>query len=567
MSDSKQNDSEEIAISKLEEQYLKTMKPLEEGQLVAGTVVQISSEFIFIDVGYKSEGKLSISEFDTPPVMGDIVDVILVRKETLEGNVIVSKQKADERILKKSLKKYFNDKTPIEGKIVRAIKGGFNVELSKGTTAFLPLSKVDVNRVNDGDIEKYVNLKSYFFIERLYSDNKTNIIVSRKAWLESENKKKRDEFFKVTSIGDEIEGIVKTFASFGVFIDLGGFDGLLHINDMSWGHITSPKELVEIGDKLKFKIIRLDPEENRINLSLKHFTDDPWSNFETKYNENDIVKGTVTKLTNFGAFIQLEDGIEGLVHISELSWIKKIKHPKEVVNVGDEVDVMILNFDISKGKVSLGLKQVLPNPWDDIESRFQLGMRITKKIKNLANFGIFIELENGIDGLIHTDDFSWTKKYKTPSEIYKRGEEIEAIIINIDKTNRRIRLGIKQLTEDPWKLLQTSFPKGSIIEGKINTISDAGFLIDVQGNISGFINKNNLFDPDTESLEDIQKQYKEGDIIKSIVIEMNSSKQRLTLSRKEHLKKMNKQEMSKYIHDDKESDKVTLGDLIKEKTN
>jgi small subunit ribosomal protein S1 len=567
MSDPKQNDSEEITTNQLEEQYFKSMKPLEEGQLVTGTVIQVNSEFVFIDVGYKSEGKLSVDEFDTPPAIGDKIDVILVRKETSEGNVVVSKQKADERILKKNLKNYFKEKTPIEGKIIRSLKGGYTVQLSKGINAFLPLSKADIGRIDDNDIDKYVNMKSYFIIERLYSNNKTNLVVSRKAWLESENKKKRDEFFKHTSIGDEIEGIVKTFASFGAFIDLGGFDGLLHINDMSWGHITSPKELINIGDKLKLKVIRLDPEENRINLSLKHFTDDPWSSFESKYNEKDIVKGTVTKLTNFGAFIQLEDGIEGLVHISELSWIKKVKHPKEVLSVGDQVDVMILNYDISKGKVSLGLKQVLPNPWDDIEKRFPAGMRIKRNIKNLSNFGIFIEIENGIDGLIHVDDFSWTEKYKNPSEVYKEGDEIEAIITNVDKENRRIRLGIKQLSEDPWKSLQTAYPKGSVIEGKIKSISENGFQIDIQGSITGFIVKSNLFDPETENYDDIIKKYKEGDSIKATVLEINPSRQKLVLSRKEYLKKMHRQEMSKYIHDDSENNKVTLGDLIKEKSN
>lgn len=567
MSEPRQNGSEEITTNQLEEQYLKSMKPLEEGQLVTGTVIQVNSEYVFIDVGYKSEGKLGIDEFDTPPEIGDKIDVILVRKETSEGNVIVSKQKADERILKRNLKNYFKDKTPIEGIIIKSLKGGYTVQLSKGINAFLPLSKADINRIEDDDIEKYVNMKSYFIIERLFSNNKTNIIVSRKAWLESKNKKKRDEFFQNTSIGDEIEGFVKSFASFGAFIDLGGFDGLLHINDMSWGHITSPKEFINIGEKLKLKVIRLDPEENRINLSLKHFTDDPWSSFESKYNEKDIVKGIVTKLTNFGAFIQLEDGIEGLVHISELSWIKKVKHPKEVLNVGDELDVMILNYDISKGKVSLGLKQVLPNPWDDIEKRFPVGMRIKRKIKNLSNFGIFIEIEDGIDGLIHVDDFSWTEKYNNPSEIYKEGDEIEAIITNVDKENRRIRLGIKQLAEDPWRSLQTAYPKGSVIEGKIKSITDTGFQIDIQGNINGFIVKSNLFDPDNESYDDIIKKYNEGDSIKSIVLEINPSRQKLVLSRKDYLKKMHREEMSKYIHDDSENSKVTLGDLIKEKSN
>ncbi len=558
--------SDNYSSEELEKQYIKSLESIEEGQMLNGKVIQIVDESVFVDVGYKSEGKVPLSEFSTKPEIGDAVDVILLRKEGREGSIVVSKKRADEKLFWKKLRTAFAEKEPVEGLISNFVKGGYDVDLGFGLRGFLPLSKADTSRVDDENIDKLVKLKSKFHVERLYSNGRVNIVLSRRAWLEKENKRRREQFFESVKIGDEVEGVAKTFTSFGTFIDLGGFDGLLHINDMSWGHVNSPKEVVELGEKLALKVIRIDAEENRINLSLKHFTEDPWSSFEEKYGIDDVVRGRVTKLTNFGAFIELEEGIEGLAHISELSWVRRVKHPKEVLKIGDDVDVKILEYDVPAGKVSLGLKQVLPNPWDDIEARYPEGMRIKRHVKNLSSFGAFIELEEGIDGLLHLDDFSWTKRPKIPSEVLNAGDEVEVMVIGIDTQARRIKLGLKQLSEDPWLSLQKAFPKGSAVEGEITSITDFGFFVRVQGDIEGLINKNNLYDSSTEDLDKIQANYKKGDTIKAVVTEINASKQRLSLSRREFLRQENRVELARYIHDEGASETATIGDLVKDKS-
>jgi small subunit ribosomal protein S1 len=551
----------------LEEQYMKTLHTFEEGQLISGKVIQVSAEQVFVDVGYKSEGKIPVEEFEEVPEIGSEVSVVLVRKEGREGSIIVSKSQADEKLFWQKIRKAFAEKKPIEGKITKSNKGGFDVDLGFDVHGFLPMSKVDVSRVPDDGVEAYQGITSHFFIERMYSGGKINIVLSRRAWLEQENKRKREDFFKDIKIGDEVSGTVKSFTSFGAFIDLGGFDGLLHINDMSWGHVSSPKDVVNLGDELNLKVIRLDPDENRINLSLKHFTEDPWSTFEDRYHENDIVKAKVTKLTDFGAFIELEEGIEGLAHISEFSWVKRIRHPKELLKIGDHVDVRILSYDITKGKVSLGLKQVHPNPWDDVSSRYPVGMRLKRKVKNLASFGAFLELEEGIDGLLHLDDFSWTRKHKHPSEALSEGEEIEVMVIDIDQENNRIKLGLKQLSEDPWKSLQKAYRRGSVINGEITNITDFGFFVKVQGDIEGLIGKNQLVDLDSENVDEVLSKFKVGDAIRAVVLDINPHKQKLALSRREFLKKSHEEELARYIADENEENTVTLGDLLKDKSS
>ncbi len=550
----------------LQREYLDTFKPLTEGEIIEGKVVQITDDSVFVDIGYKSEGKIALEEFSEKPNMGDVVHVVLIKKEGRDGNAVVSKSKADERIFWQNIKDAHANRTPVRGKIIKKIKGGFEVDFGKGITAFVPLSTIDVVRVTDP--EKYIGLDTYFFIEKISSNRgKTNIVATRKEWLENEIKRKKEEFFDNIKIGDEVEGTVKSFTSFGAFIDLGGFDGLLHINDMSWRHVSSPKEIVQIGDKIKLKVIRLDKDENRINLSLKHFTEDPWSHFEEKYNVGDVVKGRVTKLADFGAFVEIEDGIEGLVHISEFSWVKRIRHPKEVLNIGDEVDVKILDYNIQEGKLSLGLKQVYPNPWDIIDEKYPVGMRIKRKVKNLTNFGAFFEIEEGIDGLLHLEDFSWTKKINDPSEVLKKGKEVEVMIIDIDKKNKKIKLGLKQLSEDPWKSLAQAFHKGSIIEGELIEKGDNGFVVKVQGDIEGRINRSNIFDPDTETFEEAFGKYNIGDKIKAVVTEINPKRQRLFLSIRDYYKKQQEEEIVKYLHDESSEEKVSLAEFIKEKSN
>jgi len=563
MAEENANATDQAAEGQLEEQYFKTLQGLEEGQMISGTVVQISSDNVFVDVGYKSEGKIPIGEFRVIPAVGEQVQVVLVRKESRDGSIAVSKARADEKIFWRNLRKAHAEKLPIEGKITAQVKGGYNVDLGSGVSGFLPLSKTDVYRVNN--VEEYIGLQSKFALERLFSNGKVNIVLSRRAWLEEEYKRRREEFFSKTQIGDEVEGRVKSFTSFGAFIDLGGFDGLLHINDMSWGHVNTPKDKVTLGDSIHLKVINLDPENQRINLSLKHFTEDPWNSFEEKFQSGDVVRGKVTKLTDFGAFIELSEGIEGLAHISEFSWVKRVRHPREVLHVGDAVDVKVLDYDVTQGKVSLGLKQVHANPWSDIDDRFPVGMRIKRTVKNLAPFGAFFEVEEGIDGLLHLDDFSWTKHYKAPGELLKEGDEVEVMVIGIDKETQRIRLGLKQLDEDPWKSLQKAFPRGSVIEGVVTRSADFGVFVKVQGDIEGLVATKSLYDSRNETLEDVMATFKEGAVVKVVVLEVNPSRQKLGLSRVDLMRRVHDEEMSKYLHSEESSDKVTLGDLLKDK--
>jgi small subunit ribosomal protein S1 len=549
----------------LQEQYLKTLDELEEGQLVDGTVVEIGPESVFLDVGYKSEGKIPISEFQTAPKIGDVVQVVLLKKENRAGEVIVSKQKADEKLFWKRLRTSFQDHVPIEGKISKSIKGGYEIALGFGVTGFNPISKIDVQRVEDA--EQYVGLDTKFYIERLYNDNRVNIILSRRNWLEEEVNKRRDAFFQNTRIGEDVEGIVKSFTSFGAFIDLGGFDGLLHINDMSWGHVTRPKDYVKKGESITLKVIRLDVEQQKINLSLKHFQEDPWLHFEEKFHVDDIVKGKVTKLTEFGAFIEIEEGIEGLAHISEFSWVKRIKHPKEILKPGDEVETKILGYDLQEGRISLGLKQVYPNPWDAIENKYPVGMRISRRIKKLTNAGAFIELEEGIDGFLHSDDLSWTKKIKNPGSVLKEGEEVEVIVIDVNHEERNIRLGVKQLSEDPWLSLKKAYPEKSIIEGEITNITEFGIFVRVQSGIEGLINKVNVCEHPNDNPDEVMKKFKVGDPIRAVVLEISPSKQKLSLSIREYQKKQQREELKKYIHDEESESTFTLGDFLKDKEN
>jgi small subunit ribosomal protein S1 len=550
--------------SQLQEEYLKSLEQLEEGQLIDGRVIQVTPDQVFIDVGYKSEGKIPIAEFSEIPAIGDTVSVILVSKENKHGEVIVSKQKADVKIFWKNLRQAFQDHTPVEGVIEKQVKGGFDVNLGAQVHAFLPISQSGAQKVDKP--ETLIGEKSKMLVERIYSDGKVNIVVNRRKCLEEEIGLKQREFFESTPIGSEIDGVVKSFTSFGAFVDLGGFDGLLHINDMSWGHVTRPKDFVKKGQEIKVKVIRIDPDEKRINLSLKHFTDDPWVHFEDKYQVNSVVKGRVTKLAEFGAFIELEEGIEGLAHISEFSWVKKIHAPGEVLSIGDEVECMILGYDLQAGRVSLGLKQVSANPWTEIQEKYPVGTRLTRKVVKITNAGAFIELEEGIDGFLHGDDISWTKKIKHPGSELSVGQEIEVMVIAVDKSSRNIKLGIKQLSEDPWRNFADVYKPGSQVEGEVSSVTDFGVFVKVPGGIEGLIHKSNLSENRDESPEDALKRYQPGDKVTAVVLEMQPDKQKASFSIRDYRKKLQRDEISQYMAEEEAGDSTfTLGDMFKSK--
>ncbi|MEL3913302.1 bifunctional cytidylate kinase/30S ribosomal protein S1 [Treponema pedis] len=562
-----ENGSNKNIQAQLQEEYLNNFEAPEAGTIKEGYVVAVNNGTVFVDVGGKSEGHIPLEEFDEEPKVNDKVNVFIEKTEGFSGSLVVSKLKADRKILQKALKEAYENNTPIEGTISKLVRAGYEVKLGGGLTTFLPLSQADVVRVEKP--ESLLGVKSKFYIEKLSFNARTgeNIVVNRRKYMEERTEKEREAFFATAKIGDTVKGTVKSFTSFGSFIDLGGFDGLLHINDMSWGHVTRPKDFVKKGEEIEVKVIRLDPENKRINLSLKHFTQDPWLNFEDKFHVDDVVTGTVTKTTDFGAFIELDEGIEGLAHISEFSWVKKISKPEDMVKPGDKVTCMILGYDIQAGRVSLGLKQVTDNPWDSIEDRYKVGTRLTRKVVKITNAGAFIQLEEGIDGFLHADDISWIKRVKHPGSELEVGQEIEVIVIECDAESRRIRLGIKQLTDDPWEQFAASYKQGSVVEGEVSSITDFGIFVKVPGNIEGLIHKQNLVENREDNPDEVLAKYKVGDKVKAVVIELNPKTKKTAFSIRDLKRRQQQEEISQYMSNEQEGEdsSYTLGDLLKNK--
>ena len=548
------------------EESLKEFNAPQAGQLVEGIVVQITNDYVYVDIGDKSEGLIPVEEFaDDLPKEGDKVQALLTGHNS--SGPVLSKKKADSKRYLKEIQQAYKDKTPVTGTIAKVVKSGYEVDLGVDRMAFLPISQADAEKVEKP--ESLLGTKSKFYIERLYSDNKLNPVVNRRKFLEEEINEKRDAFFNSVQIGDTVKGTVKSFTSFGAFIDLGGFDGLLHINDMSWGHVARPKDFVKKGQEIELKVIRLDPEEKRINLSLKHFSEDPWVHFEDKYHVDDIVKGKVTKLTEFGAFVELEKGIEGLVHISEFSWTKKINKPGDMVNVGDEVEVMILGYDIQNGRVSLGLKQTQANPWDSIAERYAVGTKVSGKVVKVTNIGAFVQLEDGIDGFLHADDISWTKKIKHPGSELSVNQEIEAVVIECNPEEHKIKIGMKQVTANPWKEFAEQYKPGSTLEGEITSITEFGLFVKAPNGIEGLVNKANLSEEKDVPFEEAVAKYKVGDKINVYVVDVNTEKEKVAFSVREFKRKQQRDEISQYMsnNDNDDDGAYTLGDLLNTKKN
>ena len=546
------------------EESLKEFNAPQAGQLVEGIVVQITNDYVYVDIGDKSEGLIPVEEFaDDLPKEGDKVQALLTGHNS--SGPVLSKKKADSKRYLKEIQQAYKDKTPVTGTIAKVVKSGYEVDLGVDRMAFLPISQADAEKVEKP--ESLLGTKSKFYIERLYSDNKLNPVVNRRKFLEEEINEKRDAFFGSVQIGDTVKGTVKSFTSFGAFIDLGGFDGLLHINDMSWGHVARPKDFVKKGQEIELKVIRLDPADKRINLSLKHFTEDPWVHFEDKYHVDDIVKGKVTKLTEFGAFVELEKGIEGLVHISEFSWTKKVNKPGDMVSVGDEVEVMILGYDIQNGRVSLGLKQTQANPWDTITERFAAGTKVKGKVVKVTNIGAYVQLEEGIDGFLHADDISWTKKVKHPGSELSVNQEIEAVILECNAEEHKIKIGMKQLTDDPWKAFANEYKPGSTLEGEITSITEFGLFVKAPNGIEGLVNKANLSEDKETPFEEAVAKYKVGDKINVYVVDVNTEKEKVAFSVREFKRKQQRDEISQYMsnNDDDSDGAYTLGDLLNTK--
>jgi len=465
--------------------YEESMRSIGEGEIVRGTILSVDDKDVLVDVGFKSEGIISLSEFPDPSVLkvGDVLEVFLEKMENQDGLVVLSKQRADFVRVWDRVKEAHDNGQIVEGRLIRKIKGGVVVDLY-GVEAFLPGSQIALRQVQNVDalLGQNVSVKIIKLNKR-----RRNIVVSRRAVLEEERDRMKSTILKDLAKDQIREGQVKNITDFGAFVDLGGIDGLLHITDMSWGRVAHPSELVKIGDKVRVKVLNFDPEKERISLGLKQLEAYPWEGVEDKYKVGDRINGRVVSITDYGAFIELEKGIEGLIHVSEMSWTRHVRHPSKVVNIGDVIEAVVLKVDKAAEKISLGLKQVEPDPWLTLDQKYPPGMRVNGKVRNLTNFGAFVELEEGIDGLVHVSDMSWTKRVAHPSEVLKKGDAVEVAVLSIDKEHRRISLGLKQVSDDPWPELADRFPSGLELNGIVNRLFDRGAIVDLGDGIEGFV--------------------------------------------------------------------------------
>ena len=519
-----------------------TLKEVREGEIIKGRIVKIGAKETLVDIGLKSEGIIPLSEFMEKPKVGDEVEVVLEDFENEDGFAEISKQKADLLKVWNTVRESHETGKPIEGRIAREVKGGLTVDLF-GVEAFLPGSQVDIRPVEN--MTALIGETCKFKIVKM-SEQRKNIVVSRRAVAEEEMLKKREKLLKELSPGQIREGIVKSITDFGAFIDLGGIDGLLHIADISWTKIAHPSEALAIGDKINIKIIDVDRENERVSLGMKQLTPHPWENIEKKYPVDSKVRGRVVSLTEYGAFVEIEKGIEGLIHISEMSWSRRLRHPSQILAVGDTVEIVVLNIDRKHEKISLGLKQTLPNPWDDVDKKYPVGSIVAGKVRGFTNFGAFVELEDGVEGLIHVRDFSWTKRIEYPSDVLRRRERIKCKVLAIDKENHRISLGLKQLTEDPFEIFCKSHSIGDLVEGKIATILDKGIVVDV--GIDGFVPFSHLV---REGPRRISDRYKVDETLKLKLIEMNEERRKVILSEKEYLEEGGKKAYEEFMKEQK----------------
>jgi small subunit ribosomal protein S1 len=541
--------------------YEESLKTLEEGQILRGIVVDITPDHVTVDVGYKSEGQIPMQEFlkrdkKVDVKIGDRIDVLLERKESEEGLLTLSKEKADRINVWKDISRSCREGEVIEGEIVGKVKGGLSVDIGH-IQAFLPGSQIDIKPIRN--LDALIGQRLKFKVIK-FNRKRNNIVLSRRVLLDEERKELREGTLKNLKEGDVVEGTVKNLTDYGAFIDLGGMDGLLHITDISWGRIGHPSEKLSVGDRIKVKVLHFDREKEKVSLGLKQALPDPWESVEQRYPMGLRHKGKVVNVTDYGVFVELEEGVEGLVHISELTWSKKMKHPSKIVHIGDAVEVMVLDCDPIKRRISLGMKQIEPNPWALIEEKYPMGTKVVGRVKTVTDFGIFIGFDEGVDGLVHVSEMSWTKKIKHPSELYKKGQEVEAVVLNIDRKNERFSLGIKQLTPDPWKDVARRYRKGEVVAGKITNVTDFGAFVELEEGIEGLVHVSEISREKVEKPSDVLKV---GETISAVVLHIDPHDRRIGLSIKGLKEKSEKAEIEKYISN-QGSAFHSLGELIQE---
>ena len=547
----------------IEEMYEESLRQIQEGELIKGEIIKIDEEYVLIDIGYKSEGVIRINEFQNSDGKvtakpGDKIDVVLERKENDEGLVILSMEKAKKIKVWDQVRDVYNNDGTIEGKVMFRVKGGLSVEIG-GLPAFLPGSQIDLHPIRDLDslVGQVMELKIL-----KYNKRRNNIIVSRRALLEADRVKEKVKTLSLLKESSIVKGEVKNITDYGLFVDLGGIDGLLHITDMSWGRVAHPSSMYKIGDEITVKIISFDREKERVSLGLKQLKPDPWIDASNRFPVGTKVTGRVVNLTDYGAFIEIEEGVEALIHISEMSWTRKAKHPSQIVSIGDTVEAVVLNLDTENKRVSLGMKQIKPNPWDLIEEKYPVGTIIEGRIKNITDFGLFIGIDEEIDGLVHISDISWTKKIKHPSELYKKGDEIQAKVMTVDKDNERFSLGIKQLTKNPWEEIPEKYKVGTKVTGKVTNITDFGIFVELEEGIEGLVHSSEI--SKSKSKSPLGK-FQIDDVIQALVVNVSKEEKKIALS----LRKLQEKEFKDIYDDYKDSmkEEVTsdFGMLIKEK--
>src|SRR5216117_3770344 len=540
--------------------YDDSFRNMAEGEVVKGTVLKVTDTAVVVDVGYKSEGLIQIHEFldengQVTVQAGDMVDVLLERTEDREGHIVLSREKAEKMKIWDEVEKAYADRKVVIGRVIERIKGGLAVDI--GVRAFLPGSQVDIRPVRNLDALKGQELRM-----RVIKVNKKrgNIVLSRKAVLEEENAERKTQTLETLEEGKVLMGTVKNITEYGAFVDLGGIDGMLHITDMSWGRINHPSEVLNVGDEIKVIVLKFDRESERVSLGYKQLQADPWTTATLKYPLSARVKGKVVSLTDYGAFVELEQGVEGLIHVSEMSWSKKVKHPSKILTVGQEVECAVLGIDQEAHRISLGLKQIESNPWQELADKYPVGAKLRGKVRNLTEFGAFVEVEEGIDGLIHISDLSWTKRVKHPSEVLKKGDTVEAVVLNIDAENQRLSLGLKQLATDMWDEFFAHHKVGDIVEGKIVRLTNFGAFVELHEGIEGLVHVSEL---DEKRIEKPEEQFKPGDVFAMKIIKINETEKKIGLSIKAVKQDEYQKDLESYREQATSDTSTTLGDAFR----
>ena len=544
------------------ELFESSSKSLKEGEVVQGEVLSVDDEHVQIDIGFKSEGLVATWEFmdDDGNILvstGDRVDVLLEEAEDAHGRIVLSKEKADRLKIWDEISRAYKADEPVEGTVISRVKGGLAVDI--GVKAFLPGSQVDLRPVRN--LEHVVNKKLKFKIIK-FNKRRANIVLSRRALLETERKKLRETTLETLAPGQVVDGVIKNLTDYGAFIDLGGIDGLLHVTDMSWGRVNHPSDLFHVGDEIKVKVLKFDADSERVSLGLKQIQPDPWIDASMRYPIGKRIEGKVVSLAEYGAFVELEPGIEGLIHVSEMSWTKRIKHPSKMVSVGDNVEAVVLDVDERERKISLGMKQIEPNPWSVIEEKYPVNNRVSGTVRNITNFGIFVGLEEGIDGLVHVSDISWTEQIKHPGEKFKKGDVVEAVVLKIDKENEKFSLGIKQLEANPWDEILKRYPVGSEVTGEVTSVADFGAFVKLEEGIEGLIYSSDLSTERVESPSDVVES---GQSVTALVTKVDPLEQKISLSIRALTDKEQRESLKKLAVQQSATQTTTLGDLLAEK--